>query len=469
MAIFLRYGKDLLKVDFNPFIIREYDIRGEVKKDLSPPVVEGLGRAFGTFLRRSGGRVAIVGRDCRLSSPELARTLCIGIRSTGVSVIDAGLVPTPCLYFGLYNLEVDGGVMITGSHNPPEYNGFKIAVGRSTIYGNDIKRVATLMETDDFETGEGSYEEIDLLSSYKTYLSDAMNVERKLKVIIDSGNGTAGLVAPEVFRGAGCDLIELYSEPDGNFPNHHPDPIVKKNLEELIDTVVREKADLGIAFDGDADRIGAVDERGEIIWGDHLLILFSREILAKGPAKVVFEVKCSQALPEEIEKAGGTPIMSSTGHSLIKKRMREEGATLAGEMSGHIFFADRYFGYDDAIYAALRLIELCSRTERRLSQLLSDVPKYFSTPEIRVDCPDHRKFEVVRSIKEHFRKDHDVIDVDGGSILFPDGWGLVRASNTQPVLVLRFEADSETNLSGIKESVLSVLRDMDDVDIPEEL
>jgi phosphomannomutase/phosphoglucomutase len=458
---------EVLYVDFNPFIIREYDIRGEVQKDLTPHVVEGLGRAFGTYLKRSGGKIVIVGRDCRLSSPELGRALCGGIRSTGVSVIDVGLVPTPCLYFGLYNLEVDGGVMITGSHNPPEYNGFKIAVGHSTIYGEEIKRIAALMEADDFETGEGGCEETDLLDPYKAYLSSAMNVDRKLKVVIDSGNGTAGLAAPEIFRGAGCELIELYSEPDGNFPNHHPDPTVKKNLDKLIDTVLSEKADLGIAFDGDSDRIGAVDERGEIIWGDHLLILFSREILAKGPAKVVFEVKCSQALGEEIKRAGGTPIMSSTGHSLIKKKMKEVGATLAGEMSGHIFFADKYFGYDDAIYAAMRLIEICSKTETPLSQLLSDVPKYFSTPEIRVDCPDQRKFEVVQLIKEHFRRDHEVIDVDGARIIFPGGWGLVRASNTQPVLVLRFEADNETELSEIKESVMSVLRGVDDVDIPE--
>jgi len=454
-------------VDFNQYIIREYDIRGEVGKDLSRSVVEGLGRAFGTYLKRSGGHVALVGRDCRLSSPELCETIICGIRKTGTSVVDAGLIPTPCLYFGLHTLDVDGGVMITGSHNPPEYNGFKVAVGHSTLYGDEIKRIAALLESDDFEDGSGEYEEDDLLGEYRAYLSDAMRVSRRLKVVVDSGNGTAGLIAPGIFREAGCDVIELFSDPDGNFPNHHPDPALEENLRDLIRTVVEEGADLGIAFDGDADRIGTIDENGKIIWGDHLLILFSREILAKGTASVVFEVKCSQALVEDIERHGGTAIMSSTGHSLIKKKMREKGAVLAGEMSGHIFFADEYFGYDDAIYAAMRLIGLCSRAENPLSQLLSDVPSYYSTPEIRIDCPDHRKFDVVCDVKDHFQGDHEVIDVDGARVLFPGGWGLVRASNTQPVLVLRFEADSEERLHEIKEEVLGVLKDIGGINMSE--
>ncbi len=454
-------------MDFNPYIIREYDIRGEVEKDLSLPVVEGLGKAFGTYSYRSGGRVALVGRDHRLSSPKISEALIRGIRSTGVSVVDAGLIPTPCLYFGLHNLEVDGGIMITGSHNPPEYNGFKIAVGHSTLYGEDIRRVAALLEEDDFEQGSGDYESVDLLTPYKSLLSGAMNVDRKLKVVVDSGNGTAGLVAPDLFRNGGCDVIDLYSEPDGTFPNHHPDPTVKENLVDLIRKVIDEQADLGIAFDGDADRIGVVDETGTIIWGDQLLILFSREILSKGPASIVFEVKCSQALVEEIERMGGRPIMGSTGHSLIKKKMKEEGASLAGEMSGHIFFADEYYGYDDAIYAAIRLIRICSRTELPLSRLLADVPRYHSTPEIRVDCPDQRKFAVVDAVKRHFKKDHEVIDVDGARVLFPGGWGLVRASNTQPVLVLRFEADSRERLQKIRDEFLGALKHAGNIDVPE--
>jgi phosphomannomutase/phosphoglucomutase len=434
-------------VEFNPFIIREYDIRGEVRKDLSPDVVEGIGRAFGTHLKRSGGETALLGRDCRLSSPELSGILSSGIRSTGISVVDAGMIPTPCLYFGLHTLSVDGGVMITGSHNPPEYNGFKVAVGT--------------------EEGRGDWEETDLLRAYRARIREAMEIERPLKIVVDSGNGTGGLVAPDVFRDAGHQVVDLYSIPDGRFPNHHPDPTVPKNLEDLIRTVREENADLGVAFDGDADRIGAVDETGTIIWGDHLLILFAREILSRGPCSVVFEVKCSQALIDEIYRHGGNPIMSSTGHSLIKKKMKEEGATLAGEMSGHIFFADRYYGYDDAIYAAVRLIGICSRSEMPLSGMLADIPQYSSTPEIRVDCPDDRKFQLVDRIREHFRRDYEVIDVDGARIIFPGGWGLVRASNTQPVLVLRFEADREDRLNEIQREVFRVLEDVGGIDMPD--
>jgi phosphomannomutase/phosphoglucomutase len=468
-SFFVRTRDDTgsFSVDFNPYIIREYDIRGEVESDLTRPVVEALGRAFGTYLKRSGGHVALIGRDCRLSSADLSEALILGIRETGISVVDAGLITTPCLYFGLHTLEVDGGVMITGSHNPPEYNGFKVAIGHSTLYGEEIKRIASLLESDDFESGSGEYKTIDLLSKYTTHLAQAVSVQRDLKVVIDSGNGTAGLIAPDIFRDAGCEVIELFSEPDGTFPNHHPDPTLAENLEDLIRRVSEEGAELGIAFDGDADRIGVVDENGKIIWGDHLMILFSREILAEGPASVVFEVKCSQALSEEIKKLGGNPVMGSTGHSLIKKKMKEVGAVLAGEMSGHIFFADKYFGFDDAIYAAIRLVGICSRTELPLSQLLSDVPRYYSTPEIRIDCPDHRKFDVVREVKEHYQKDHEVIDVDGARILFPGGWGLVRASNTQPVLVLRFEADSEERLNEIKVAVLAVLKDIGGITVSE--
>jgi phosphomannomutase/phosphoglucomutase len=444
-------------MDFNPYIIREYDIRGEVASDLTPATVDGLGRAFGTYLRRSGGKRALVGRDCRLSSPGLRDSLVSGVLSTGVSVLDAGLIPTPCHYFGLHTLGVDGGVMITGSHNPPEYNGFKVAVGHSTLYGEEIRRIASIMESDDFEVGRGEVEGLELLKRYESYLAKDIAVSRRLKVVIDSGNGMGGLVAPGLFRGAGCEVVELYSEPDGRFPNHHPDPTIPGNLVSLIETVVREGADLGVAFDGDADRIGVVDEVGKIIWGDHLLILFAREVLSKGPASIVFEVKCSQALIDEIRRLGGRPIMSSTGHSLIKKKMKEEGAILGGEMSGHMFFADRYFGYDDAIYAASRLIGICSRANVPLSGLLSDIHHYVSTPEIRVDCPDRLKFDVVREVKNHFQRDHEVIDVDGARVLFPGGWGLVRASNTQPVLVLRFEADSESRLNEIKKEVMGVV------------
>ena len=452
---------------FNPYIFREYDIRGEVVNDLPPSFVEELGKAFGTRLKRSGGKVALLGRDCRLSSPHLSESITRGIRATGIDVVDAGLITTPCLYFGLHTLDVDGGIMVTGSHNPPEYNGFKVALGKSTLYGKEIKRLAELLRSNDFAEGSGGLEEIDLLSAYSAHLTKAMEVGRKLKVVVDSGNGTAGLVAPGVFRRGGCEVIDLFSKPDGRFPNHHPDPTVESSLKVLIETVRAEKADLGIGFDGDADRIGVVDEKGSIIWGDQLLILFSREILARGPATIVFEVKCSQALIDDIRKHGGRPVMGSTGHSLIKKAMKAEGASLAGEMSGHIFFADRYFGYDDAIYAAIRLIGICSRADMPLSRLLADVPRYFSTPEIRIDCPDNRKFEVVEAVKRHFRRNHEVIDVDGARIVFSGGWGLVRASNTQPALVMRFEASDEARLKELQREVYQILREEAGVDVPE--
>jgi phosphomannomutase/phosphoglucomutase len=374
-----------------------------------------------------------------------------GFLSTGCHVTDIGLCPTPVYYFSIFHLDKDGGMMVTGSHNPPEFNGFKVSVGKHTIFGEEIQSLGRLTEKGRFSSGKGRLEKEEIIRPYQDYIKRNIHLEKKMKVVIDAGNGTAGPVAGPLLRDLGCEVEELYCEVDGRFPNHFPDPTIPGNLKDLIDRVRRTRADVGIGYDGDADRIGVVDDQGNILWGDQLMVLFSREILRdrKG-ATFVAEVKCSQNLYQDIEKHGGKAIMWRTGHSLIKEKMREERAALGGEMSGHIFFADRYFGYDDAIYASCRLIELLSRTDQKLSRLLSDVPKTFITPEIRVDCPDEIKFKVVEAVREVLRKDHPVIDVDGARVKFEDGWGLVRASNTQPVLVLRFEALTQDRLDEIR-------------------
>ena len=438
-------------MQINPQIYREYDIRGVVDKDLTPAIVKRLGQGFGTSMIQHGQGNLVVGRDGRLSSKSFADALTGGLLSTGCHVTDIGLCPTPVYYFSIFHLDKEGGMMVTGSHNPPEFNGFKVSVGKSTIFGEEIQNLGRLIEKGKFSSGNGSLGKEEIIRPYQDYLKKNIHLEKKMRVVIDAGNGTAGPVAGPLLKSLGCELEELYCEVDGRFPNHFPDPTLPGNLKDLIDRVRKTRADVGIGYDGDADRIGVVDDQGNILWGDQLMILFSREILKdrKG-ATFVAEVKCSQNLYNDIEKHGGKAIMWRTGHSLIKEKMREERAVLGGEMSGHIFFADRYFGYDDAIYASCRLIELLSKTDKKLSQLLSDVPRTFITPEIRVDCPDEIKFKVVDIAKEALRKDYPVIDVDGARVKFEDGWGLVRASNTQPVLVLRFEALTQDRLDEIR-------------------
>jgi phosphomannomutase/phosphoglucomutase len=377
-------------------------------------------------------------------------------------VLDLGVVPTPLVYFATFTLDVGGAVQITGSHNPPDENGFKVCLGKTTIFGEEIQHIRAIMEKGEFAKGRGAAQEVQIIEDYQRHVLGTLRTgPLSRKVVVDCGNGTAGLVAPELYRLMGMEVVELFCEPDGRFPNHHPDPTIPKNLESLMDAISGERADLGIAFDGDADRIGVVDERGEILWGDQLMIIFSREILPENPgAKIIGEVKCSQTLFDDIRARGGEPIMWKVGHSLIKSKMKEEGALLAGEMSGHLFFADRYFGYDDAIYAGARLLEILSRREGTLSGLVSDVPKAFNTPEIRVRCPDEKKFQVVEAIKEEFRGRHPVIDVDGVRVQFDEGWGLVRASNTQPVLVLRFEAGSPEALERIQNEIKGKLNEI---------
>lgn len=446
-------------MEINPRIFREYDVRGIVGRDLDEGVVGILGRGIGTFFRKKGKKDVALGRDCRESSPAFARALARGLLETGCDVTDLGVIPTPLLYFSVFYGKKEGGVMITGSHNPPEHNGFKMMAGEATLYGPDIQAIREIIEKDLFQEGCGTESSHDIIPEYLAYVLDRVKLARPLKVVVDAGNGTGGSVAVPLFRRLGCEVRELYCDMDGRFPNHHPDPTLPEAMTDLIRTVSNSGADLGIGFDGDADRLGIVDERGRIIWGDQLMILFVRDLLPSNPgAAVISEVKASKVLYDEIERLGGRPIMWKTGHSLIKKKIREEKALLAGEMSGHIFFADRWFGFDDAIYASARLLELLSRSEKTVSALLADLPRTWTTPEIRIYASDEVKFEIVDAVRVELAKTHPVIDIDGVRALFPRGWGLVRASNTQAVIVLRFEADTEKDLADIQSEVRGILQ-----------
>ncbi len=438
----------------NSTIFREYDIRGVAETELPSSGVRELGRALGTLLQRKAGRRINLGRDCRVSSPRLHQALIEGLVASGCEITDLGVIPTPVLYYSAVHLHADGAVMITGSHNPSEFNGFKTVCGTGTIYGDDIQEVRRIMEVRDFEKGSGAHRTADVTAAYIDEIASQFHFDRRIKVVADAGNGTAGPVMHRLFERLNCEVTELFFDMDGRFPNHHPDPTVPSNLRDLRDAVKAHRADLGIAFDGDADRLGAMDENGDVIYGDMLLLIFGREILTRKPgATFVGEVKCSQILYNELARLGGKPIMYRTGHSLIKAKMKEEHAELAGEMSGHLFFADRYFGFDDALYSACRLIEIVARSGRPLSAQLEDLPRTVSTPEIRIDCPDETKFHVVERVARHFRRAHEVIEVDGVRVLFPHGWGLLRASNTQPVLVMRFEAADKELLESYQKEV----------------
>ena len=440
----------------NTNIFREYDIRGIVGPQLTDEVVATLGRALGTFFVRNGAHRIALGYDARESSPVYCDLLTRSLNETGCDAVLIGMVPTPVLYHTVFTKNVDGGVMITGSHNPPDHNGFKICLGTSTLFGSQIQEIKEIALSGEFESGVGRVETIEVLDDYCRDIVSKVDVNsaRTIKAVIDAGNGMGGVTAVPVYRELGVEMTELFIEPDSTFPNHHPDPTVEENLVDIINTVRATGADVGLAFDGDGDRIGVVDETGRIIWGDELMVLLSRTILAQRPgATIIAEVKCSQNLFDDIQQHGGVPVMWKAGHSLIKSKMKETGAALAGEMSGHIFFADRFYGFDDATYAGARLIEILSKSDKTLSQLLADLPPTFSTPEIRTDCPDETKFRVVAEIADHFARDHDVITIDGARIIFEHGWGLVRASNTQAILVLRFEADSEKHLDEIREIV----------------
>ena len=440
----------------NPHIFREYDIRGVADRDMPDDLVRDLGRALGTFLRRKGSRRIVLGRDCRVSSPRLHAALRDGLLETGLALVDIGVGGTPMMYFAVFHNDLDGGVQVTGSHNPPEENGFKMMCGKSTLHGDEIRGLRAMIEKRDFDLpGGGSSESLDPMPAYTGYMKGNLRIDRRgLRFAVDAGNGAGGPVAVAAMEALGLSPATLLCDMDGRFPVHHPDPSQPENLRMLRDRVREERLELGIAYDGDADRIGVIDARGETIWGDKLMIVFSRAMLCDRPgAAVIGEVKCSQTLYDDIAARGGRPILWKTGHSLIKAKMKEEKALLAGEMSGHVFFADRYYGFDDAIYASLRLLEIVSSTGTPLHELLADVPETHATPELRVECPDDRKFDVVQRILDRYRPTHDVVDVDGARILFDGGWGLVRASNTQPVLVLRFEADSPERLAQIRGDV----------------
>ncbi len=432
-------------------IFREYDIRGNADEELTSETVRAIGLAYGTFLNREGVRKITVGGDVRLSTERIREDVIQGVTSAGIDVIDIGMVTSPLLYWSLFHLDLDGAVMITGSHNPKEFNGLKLAFGKTTLYGDQIQEIRRMIAADDLVTAvqKGFATKMDLSGEYLAMLESKISLGgRELKVVTDSGNATAGPLVNRFLRGIGCEVTPLFEEPDGTFPNHHPDPTKREYLQDLIETVRREKADVGLGFDGDADRIGVIDDRGEIVWGDILMILFWREILPRHPgAEAIVEVKSSQALVDEIKRLGGKVVWWKSGHSLIKAKMKEIDALFSGEVSGHMFFADEFWGFDDAFYAAGRLLRILSNTGRKLSDLLADVPVYHSTAETRVACPDERKFDVIDHIRDDALKDHEAITVDGVRILYPKGWGLVRASNTQPVIVARTEGKTEGDLA----------------------
>ena len=454
----------------NEKIFREYDIRGVVGRDLDEDFAFSLGRAFGSFLKRVNGNAeqVSVGRDGRLSSEALAAKIIKGILSTGINVYDIGLCPTPLQYFSIHHLNLDGGVMVTGSHNPPEYNGFKLSIGKETIFGDEIQKLKEIIQKGEWieDRDAGHVEQYDILTEYRDVMVSRFSYlsgkdYRRLKVVVDAGNGTGGIVAPVLLEAMGCEVIPLYCEPDGRFPHHHPDPTVVEYIKDLIKVTKEEKADIGVGYDGDADRIGIVDNAGNIIWGDQIMIILSRDIVKRRPGAVIIgDVKCSQLMFDDIERHGGMPIMWKTGHSLVKDKMRKEGALLAGEFSGHIFIADDYFGFDDALYTTFRLIEIMKISMLGIDELLSDIPRMVSTPEIRINCKDDIKRAVVERLVRQFKEYtlsgnspysiKGLYDIDGVRVVFEKGWGLVRSSNTQPVIVMRFEAEDKDSLENYR-------------------
>ena len=445
----------------NPGIFREYDIRGVAGKDICEQDVVDIGRAYGSLLRQQGRKKISVGRDCRTTSHRFSQLFIQGIVSTGCDVVDIGTCPTPVLYFSIHHLELDGGAMVTASHNPPEYNGFKLMSGLNSIHSQGLQDLLRIIEKKVYETGEGQETKADVTTPYMAYLKENINLTRKLRIGIDAGNGTGGITAVPVLKDLGCEVHDIYCDLDGTFPNHEADPTQKKNLKDLIALVKDKGLDLGVGYDGDADRIGVVDKNGKVIYGDQLMVIYAREILKRKPgATFISEVKCSMVMYDDIRKHGGNAIMWRTGHSLIKKKMKEEKAELAGEMSGHMFFKDRYFGFDDALYATCRLLEIMADTGKGVDELIADLPQTFTTPELRVECPDAIKFAVVDKIVDHYKAipGQEVIDIDGLRAVYADGWGLVRASNTQPALVLRFESLTQKRLDEIRKEIESTLK-----------
>ncbi len=443
----------------NDDIFRKYDIRGIADEDLSNEFAYNLGKAFGTYLKRKNLTNIAVGRDVRKSSPRLFENIAKGITDTGCNVTDIGTAPTPLLYFTVFHYNLDGGLMITGSHNPIEYNGFKMMRGKETVYGEQIQEIKEIILKEDYEEGNGKTYEKVVVKDYLEYTSSLISPGKSLKIVLDPGNGTAGPIATELFKILGADFECINCEPDGNFPNHLPDPTVVKYTKQLSAKVIDSKANMGIGYDGDSDRAGIIDENGKLVYGDQLLGALAKPIIKKNPGTdVIFDVKCSQGLVEWIKKLGGNPLMWKTGHSLLKVKMKETGSLIAGEMSGHIFIGDNYYGFDDALFVSARFYEIVSKSERTVSKIIDEMPYYESTPEIRTEVGEEAKWKIVEAAKEEFRKKYETIEIDGARILFGDGWGLVRASNTQPIVVTRFEAKTKERLEEIKKIVTDFIK-----------
>ncbi|MEK6958042.1 MAG: phosphomannomutase/phosphoglucomutase [archaeon] len=439
----------------NPEIFREYDIRGIADKEIPDEDAELVGKAFGTIIHNNGGSEIVVGKDNRKSGPRITKALLKGIASTGISVIFVGEVSTPEFYYAVHTLNADGGISVTASHNPPQYNGFKAMVGKKAIYGEEIKNIYNVAQKRKFANGKGKISEKNIDEEYIGAIASRVKVKRKVKLVIDAGNGMASELAPALLKKLGCEVSCLYCEKDANFPNHLPDPVKEENMMDLQKKVLAEKAEFGIGFDGDADRLGVIDEKGNLIYGDRLLGLLAKDALQRNKgAKVIFEVKCSMALEEWVRKNGGIPIMWKTGHSLIKAKIKEENAIIAGEMSGHMYFAENWFGFDDALLAAAKVVEIASNSNKKMSELINEMPSYFASPEYSIDFPDAEKFAFVKRAQDHFRKKYRVIDVDGARIIFENGWGLIRASNTQPKIIMRFEGKTKKDLEKVKSEIL---------------
>lgn len=440
----------------NPSIFRQYDIRGLVDKDLTNETLYLIGKGYGTYLRRLNGRTAVIGGDMRPSTPVFKEHFIKGMRETGIDVIDIGMCATPVLYYSIWKLKTDGGVMITASHNPSEYNGIKLNYGLQSVYAEKIQEILHLIQKKDFESGNGSLiinNEMDV--SYKDFIVANIKLQRPVRVVVDGGNGAGGPYLPEILRRLGCEVKELYCEPDGTFPNHHPDPTVEKYMADLISEVKKGGWEAGLGLDGDADRIGVIDETGKMLYGDQILNIIARDFLKDNPGeKIIGDVKCSKNFFDDIRKHGGIPIMYKTGHANIKSKMQSEDLKVSGEMSGHVFLKDRYLGFDDAIYVCARFVEIMSKSALPVSQFLADQPEMFNTPEIHLPSSDADKFDLVARVRDSFIKEgYDVNDIDGMRITFKDGWGLCRASNTTPVLVLRFEAETPQRLKEIRELI----------------
>ena len=440
----------------NPQIFRQYDIRGVVDKDLTNETLYLIGKGYGTFLRRQDLKTVAIAGDARLSTPRFKEQFIKGMRDVGIDVIDVGIMATPVLYYSIWKLKTDGGVVITASHNPAEYNGIKLNKGLQSVYGQDIQEILKLIQANDFESGEGTLSSNDEMhESYKDYIVAGIKLERPVKVIVDGGNGAGGPYLPEILRRLGCEVKELYCEPDGTFPNHHPDPTVEKYMTDLINEVKNSDAEVGLGLDGDGDRIGVIDENGKMLFGDQTLNIIARDFLKYHPGeKIIGDVKCSKNFFDDIKKHGGIPIMYKTGHANIKSKMQEEGLLMSGEMSGHIFLKDRFLGFDDAIYVGARFVEIMSKTDKPVSRFLEDQPKMYNTPELHMQSTDEEKFQIVERVRDSFIEEgYDVNDIDGMRITLKDGWGLCRASNTTPVLVLRYEAETEERLQEIKKLI----------------